>query len=591
MGRELDALLAGVLALEDNEGEDKVMPLREAVTRFVKPGSAIHLAATHCCSGAAILEIARQFQGKKPEFTLIMRGIRDTVTILIHLGLVRKVITAFSGNVYPWYSPNPVIQKAYTSGATDLEDWSILTFPLRLMAGAMGCGVMPTSSLVGSTLAERNKDAFTVMDDPFGSGRKIGLLKALNPDISIMHALAVDREGNAILTAPYSEGAWGARASRGGAIVTAERLVSTAFIRKHAHLVKLPAYLVKAVCIVPFGAHPGGVWNAGIESCNAYAEDYAFMTEFNNRCRDPLALDTWIEEWVHGCPTFEDYLEKLGRERLLGLKGQADNDAWRLGASILEERLVSADGANATETMVVLAARLLQERIPLLGLKTMLAGAGTANLAAWVAKYELKKRPYLVELLVELGYFGNSPRPGEPFVLNFGNFPTCKMLTDTLDALGVFTCGATNQCMGVLGGGQIDRFGNLNSHWMSEEVYLTGSGGANDVATAARETTVVMQASPQRFVDRVPFITAPGERIRTLVSPQGVFEKGEGREFVLTRHIAPREGQAPEDVIREIRDRCGWDLKVAARPQVLPGPTEAELSLLRIFDPHGFYLH
>jgi acyl CoA:acetate/3-ketoacid CoA transferase beta subunit len=46
-----------------------------------------------------------------------------------------------------------------------------------------------------------------------------------------------------------------------------------------------------------------------------------------------------------------------------------------------------------------------------------------------------------------------------------------------LDALGVFTCGATNQCMGVLGGGQIDRFGNLNSHWMSEEVYLTGSGG------------------------------------------------------------------------------------------------------------------
>jgi acyl CoA:acetate/3-ketoacid CoA transferase alpha subunit len=149
------------------------------VTRFVKPGRP-STGGNPCCSGAAILEIARQFQGKKPDFTLIMRGIRDTVTILIHLGLVRKVITAFSGNVYPWYSPNPVIQKAYTSGATDLEDWSILTFPLRLMAGAMGCGVMPTSSLVGSTLAERNKDAFTVMDDPFGSGRKIGLLKALN---------------------------------------------------------------------------------------------------------------------------------------------------------------------------------------------------------------------------------------------------------------------------------------------------------------------------------------------------------------------------------------------------------------------------
>ena len=126
----------------------------------------------------------------------------------------------------------------------------------------------------------------------------------------------------------------------------------------------------------------------------------------------------------------------------------------------------------------------------------MLAGAGTANLAAWVAKYQLLKDDYIVELLVELGYLGNFPRPAEPFLLNFGNFPTCKMLTETLDTLGVFTCGAHNRCIGILGAGQIDQYGNINSHWTSESSYVTGSGGANDVATGAKESMVIMQQSP-----------------------------------------------------------------------------------------------
>ena len=215
MTGRFDDLIEGVLKTREYEGEDKVISLREAIARHIKPGASIHIAATHCSPGAAILEIARQFHGTKPGFTLIMRGIRDTVSILIHLGLIKKVITAFSGNVYPWYSPNPVTQKAYVRKEVELEDWSILTFPLRLMAGALGVGVMPTTSLIGSSMAESNKDAFTVIDDPFGSGKKIGLLKALNPDISIVHGVAADREGNTILTAPYSESLWGAKASTG----------------------------------------------------------------------------------------------------------------------------------------------------------------------------------------------------------------------------------------------------------------------------------------------------------------------------------------------------------------------------------------
>jgi acyl CoA:acetate/3-ketoacid CoA transferase beta subunit len=165
------------------------------------------------------------------------------------------------------------------------------------------------------------------------------------------------------------------------------------------------------------------------------------------------------------------------------------------------------------------------------------------------------------------------------------------MLTETLDTLGVFTCGTTNRCIGVLGGGQIDKLGNINSHWMSDDVYLTGSGGANDVATGAQETMVIMQQSRHRFLAQVPFLTAPGDRVKTVVSTRGVFEKpDDGQEFILTKYFAGHSDASEEDMIRKIKENCGWELKVAREPEAVALPTPEELRLLRIFDPQKFYL-
>lgn len=591
MPSPLDDILNTTFSLPENEGENKVMDLREAVARHVRPGARIHIAATHCCSHAAILEIARRFQGSRPDFTLIMRGIRDTVAILLHMGLLKKVITSFSGNVYPWYSPNPVCQKAYTTRAVELEEWTILTFPLRLMAGALGVPAMPTTSLLGSSLADINPENFRRIDDPFGGERPLGLVKALNPDISIVHGAAADREGNTILTAPYSESLWGAKASTGGVLVTVEKLVSTDYIRRHAHLVKLPAYMVQSVSVAPLGAHPGGVWHQGLEDFEPYAEDYAFMTDFNRACKDPKALDAWIDEWVRGCSDFAAYTTKLGADRVLNLKGGTHKDAWRYQLAEVQDRISDNPRPNTTERMVVTAARLIRERVFDAGHRTLLAGAGTANLAAWLAKYQLQKENVLVELMVELGYFGNSPRPGEPFLLNFGNFATCKMLTETLDTLGVFTCGATNRCLGVLGAAQVDPFGNINSNWAADDLYITGSGGANDVATGACETMVIMQQSRRRFLEKVPFVTAPGDRVRTLVSSMGVFEKRSAdNTFTLTRILSDPDGPTAHEAVEKIRAHCGWPLKVAGALKEIAPPTADELRLLRIFDPMGYYL-
>jgi len=591
MVSKFNDLVESACKIQENEGVDKVVSLKEAIKRNVRPGAKIHLGTTHCCPNAAILEITRQFYGQQPNFTLIMRGIRDTAIILIHARLVKKVITSFSGDVYPWYRANQTVQRAYASGEVEVEDWSILTLPLMLMAGALGVSCMPTTSIMGSSMENDNRDSFKVIDDPFGSGKRIGLLKALNPDISIIHGLAADRVGNTILTPPYSEGLWGSKASTEGVIVTVEKLVSTDFIREHSHLVRLPGYMVNSVSLVPLGAHPGGMWNLGIRELDVYAEDYDFMTKFNKRCKSSESLEAWIKEWVVDCQSFDEYKAKLGRDRIVFLKGNADKDAWKYQLYAQEQMISESEKCSANEMIVIAAARKIKDKILRLHYKTILGGAGIASLAAWIAKYQLQREGCNAELMVELGHYGASPRPSEPFLLNFGNFVTCKMLTDTLDTLGVFACGATNRCLGVLGGGQVDKFGNVNSTKTAGGSYLTGSGGANDVASGASEVVLVMKQSRERFLEKVPYITAPGKSIKTIISSMGIFEKlNNEEEFTLTGYFASQDLFSVGKSVEKIRKNCGWDLKVADDLHEIPLPTLEELRLLRIFDPMKYYI-
>src|SRR5207248_793912 len=150
-----------------------------------------------------------------------------------------------------------------------------------------------------------------------------------------------------------------------------------------------------------------------------------------------------------------------------------------------------------------------------------------------------------------------------PFVFAFRNFPACKMLTDILHVMGIFMGGRHNQCLGSLAAGQIDKHGNINSTIMPGQTYITGSGGANDIASSAREVLVTLQQSARRFVDKVPYITAPGRAVRTVVSDLGVYEKaGEHDELELTGIVG--DG-AEADAVQAARRACGWELRVAPR--------------------------
>src|SRR4030042_1919862 len=149
------------------EGEDKLCPLDEAIRRHVKKGMTINFAGR---GGALLYQLIREFWGKKPDFTLVSTGVGGTVLALIQGKMVKKFITSFAGDGYPTPGPNPLVQKVYLSGEVEFENWTMLTIPQRLLAGAMGWGFIPTRSLVGSSMEEENKESFTVISDPFNPG-------------------------------------------------------------------------------------------------------------------------------------------------------------------------------------------------------------------------------------------------------------------------------------------------------------------------------------------------------------------------------------------------------------------------------------
>jgi hypothetical protein len=178
----------------------------------------------------------------------------------------------------------------------------------------------------------------------------------------------------------------------------------------------------------------------------------------------------------------------------------------------------------------------------------------------------------------------------DPFIFNLFNVPTCKMLTDVSEVLGILMGGKPQRCLGALSSAQVDRWGNLNSTIILPNLLITGSGGANDVASGATEVVVVVPQSPFRVVPEVSYITAPGQRVRTLVTTLGMFEKlGGNKEFTLTGTL--EDGKSPaEERVRVIKEQCEWELKIATQLKILRAPTPDELALLRLFDPHKFFL-
>lgn len=593
MRKEFQDILERKFAIPVEEGRSKVYDLKEAVLRQVKPGMMLYFAFTQTqCPSAAVYEIARQFWGQKTDFTIADLAFTHPLEVLVHGGLVKKVITGSCGDTYYTPAPCRVYQKAFKAKTVEIENCSLLTYIQRIKAGAMGLPFMPTKSLIGSDIFEEDKENVQIMKDPFGSGQILALVKAIQPDLAFAHALAADPHGNAIFPPPYGDNLYGAMGSRNGVLLTTEKIVSTDLIREYSHFTKLPGYLVNSVSEVPFGAHPSGVYNPGIRGIAGYIEDYDFFDEVHRLSADPEKFNLWIKEWVLDCKDHSDYLKKLGHERVCFLQGKSHPNSWRYELEEVSDSLDPGETYNELEMMLVVASRKLAEKAKQKNCRTIVAGGGFSYLTAAMGTYALKEEGYDVDMTVTSGMFGVLARPTEPYLLSHATFPTCKILTDAETMMGIFTGGANNRCIGSLASAEVDKHGNINTtKVLPQDTFIVGSGGNNDICSTSQEVVITAIQSPARFLDKVSYITSPGKKIKTLVSTLGVFEKlGEEEEFSLTGYFPNPKLTTPADIIANIKKNCGWDLRVSPRVAEIPPPTAAELRTLRLLDTPRHYL-
>lgn len=572
----------------EGRGPDRVADLKRAISENIRPGMTVHTMVTHAMPYGLVNELARQFWGKKPGFSLVTLGAVNHAVVLLSGGLLDRIVTSYCGDIYPSPGPHPLFQQAYLQGWPTIENWSLISLVSRLMAGALGLEALPVRSLSRTSMAEENRGNYAEVPSPFG-GPPLGLVKALRPDITLLHGWVADRAGNTLLSPPLAEGLWGALGAREGVVVSVEKIVDTDFIRAHAHLPVLPAARVRAVVELPFGAHPGGFFGRPIRGCASYAEDYDFIVDFRNRSRRPEAMQQWLDTYVLGVADHQEYLRRVGASRLGDLVGRAHADAWEGELASLACDVPSGP-ATPFEAMVAEAARQLVSRIREKGHRSILAGQGLSNLAAWLAAYRLRRQDVEIDLVAEAGFYGYLPRPGNPFLFNFANLPRCTMLTDSLHTLGTEICGSFARAIGSLSAGQVDRQGHINSTLVPGVAYLVGSGGAADVMAAAEEVVLCVPLRPLRYVEKVPYVMAPGGRVVRVVSERGVLAKEAGQdELVLTQVTATSDSEI-EERVREMRELVGWELKVSPRLELTPRPEPLDIEAVRLFDPRRAFL-
>ena len=171
MDRDLKSFLDRKTGFQEISGPGKVMTLPEAVRKFVRPGMSIHQGNGMVVPAPIYYEIARQFWGKDPRFTLIaISGGAYSFTIFAFGKLCRKIVSAFNGDGYPFPSPNPILSRAYQDGTVEIENCTQLTIMLRLIAGSMGLPFFPTRSIAGSGMETDHPQSFRKIEDPFAAG-------------------------------------------------------------------------------------------------------------------------------------------------------------------------------------------------------------------------------------------------------------------------------------------------------------------------------------------------------------------------------------------------------------------------------------
>ena len=248
---------------------------------------------------------------------------------------------------------------------------------------------------------------------------------------------------------------------------------------------------------------------------------------------------------------------------------------------------------SSSELMIVSAARALN------GSRVVFVGVGLPNIACNLAR---RSHSPQMELVYESGVFG--ARPARlPLSIGDPTLVSGATATGSMADLFMFYLQGGLVDVALLGGAQIDRYGNLNTtvigDYAKPKVRLPGSGGACEIAINARSTFIIMRLQKRAFVEQLDFVTSPGHLKGGNTRDPHTFP-GNGPRFVITdRALFDFENEsremtlkalAPGQTVDQIRKDIAWDLRVSESLHETEPPTDEELHLIRVeLDPKGLY--
>ena len=205
----------------------KIMTMRQAIAEHVPDGAsvALGLQMEQMIPFAAGHEIMRQ---KKRGLRLIGPISDILFDQMIGAGCVEDVVAAWVGNVmmgsaYNFRHATEVENPGKPGEKLRVFNMTNFTLALALQAGAMGVPFLPTRTAMGSDVPKGNHFFYQIIS-PFEPKETLLAVRALVPDVAIVHLQRADKNGNAHCWGNFGVMLEGVRAAK-KVIVCAEEIV------------------------------------------------------------------------------------------------------------------------------------------------------------------------------------------------------------------------------------------------------------------------------------------------------------------------------------------------------------------------------
>jgi glutaconate CoA-transferase subunit A len=322
------------LEAKSKSAGEKLTSLDEAAAR-VRDGDVV--AAGGCLFSRTPLALVREVLRQRRRGLTLVRNLMCTEgELMMVAGAVERVMTSWLGIGLPW-GVSKIMREHVEGGTVAYEEWSHLALGLRFRAGAMGVPFLPALTMLGSDLA--TSTGLRTVSDPY-TGTTLAAVPALFPEVALLHVHRADRFGNCQIDGYPHMDADIARAAT-TVLVTTEELVPEEEIRRQPDRTIIPGFLVDALALAPYGSFPH-------ECYGLYEADFDHFDEYTAaiNARGSVAVTEYLDRYVYAPPTFAEYLDLFGGERLARQRHRARELTSEGASAAPSETSSRIDGAG-----------------------------------------------------------------------------------------------------------------------------------------------------------------------------------------------------------------------------------------------------